>query len=142
MMAELLINNSFDEFLLNNFKLSTMVDFEIEGMYNKEWGEYSQEYIYWKDIKPTIYGLIKGNKTPLKIKAVMIATDTMLVDNQELMSIKGDDKLLINIKYDNDELSITSAISMASFSLDNTKGKMWDDLVERMLDNKGIEYEG
>ena len=82
MMAELLINNSFDEFLLNNFKLSTMVDFEIEGMYNKEWGEYSQEYIYWKDIKPTIYGLIKGNKTPLKIKAVMIATDTMLVDNQ------------------------------------------------------------
>lgn len=141
MMAELLINSSFDDFLLSGFKLSTMIDFEIEGKYNKEWGEYEEEYILWKDIKPTVYGLIKGNKTPLKLKAVMVATDKILAKNEELINIKGEDKYVINIKYEKDELSVTSAISMASFSLDNQKSKLWDGLVERILDNSGIEFE-
>ena len=140
-MADLLINSGFDDFLLNNFKLSTMVDIEIEGKYNKEWCEYEEEYIMWKDIKPTIYGLIKGNKTPLKLKAVMIATDKILANNEELINNKGEDKYIINIKYEKEELSITSAISMASFSLDNAKSKLWDGLVESILENSGIEYE-
>lgn len=141
MMAELLINNSFDNFLLSGFKLSTMVDFEIEGKYNKEWGEYQEEYVCWKDIKPIVYGLVKGNKTPLKLKAVMIATTEVLANNEELINFDSGDKFVINIKYEKEELSITSAISMASFSLDNAKSKLWDSLVENILDNSGIEYE-
>lgn len=141
MMAELLINSSFDEFLLSGFKLSTMVDIEIEGKYNKEWGEYEGEYILWKDIKPLVYGLIKGNKTPLKLKAVMVATDKVLANNEELINIKDEDKFVINVKYEKEELSITSAISMSSFSLDNAKSKLWDMQVENILDNSKIEYE-
>lgn len=142
MMTELLINNGFDEFSLCSFKLSTMVDYDIDGKYNKEWDEYEDIYIRWKDIKQTIYGLIKGNKTPSKLKVVMLASDDTLLPEEELYELKGEDKLVLNIKFEKDELSVTTGISMTSFSLDNNKkSKLWDTKVQIMLDNLGLEYE-
>ena len=48
----------------------------------------------------------------------------------------------LNIKFEKDELSVTTGISMTSFSLDNNrKGKLWDEKVQRILDNLGLEYE-
>lgn len=142
MMAALLINNGFDDFNLCNFKLSTMVDYDIDGKYNKEWDEYGDTYIRWKDIKQTIYCLIKGSKTPSRLKAVMLASDDMLLPEEELYELKGEDKLVLNIKFEKDELSVTTGISMTSFSLDNNrKGKLWDEKVQRILDNLGLEYE-
>jgi len=140
MMSELLINNGFDEFNLCSFRLLTMVEYDIDGRYNTKWNEYMDTYIRWKDVKQTIYSLIKGNKTPSKLKAVMMASDDV-ISSEELCELKGEDKLILNIKFENDELCVTTGISMASFSLDNKNGKLWDDKVERLLDELGLEYE-
>lgn len=140
MMSELLINNGFDEFNLCSFRLLTMVEYNIDGRYNTKWNEYMDTYIRWKDVKQTIYSLIKGSKTPSKLKAVMMASDDV-ISSEELCELKGEDKLILNIKFENDELSVTTGISMASFSLDNKNGKLWDNKVERLLDELGLEYE-
>ncbi len=136
MMSRLLINNMFDDFLLSNLKLTTMVDFEIDGKCNKEWDDFEGEYISWSRIKPIVYGLIKGSKTPSKMKIIMLTEEAN--DDEGVIS---KDKKVINIKYDNDELTITTAISMATFSLDNTKAKEWDNVVEKLLSDNEIEYE-
>ena len=141
MMSGLLINNVFDEFLLNSLKLTTMVEYEIDGTYNKLWGDYDNQYIRWKDIKPMVYELIKGNKTPTRIKAIMIAPINNMLGGIESGLPSEQDGYVLNIKYENDELAITSAVSYKTFSLDRSKEKAWDDKVEKLLINNDIEFE-
>src|SRR5574344_687938 len=71
-MKRLLINNSFDDFLLEDASITTFNTFNIDGHLQKAY--YSKEEYealnlrslsYWHEIKPICFELIKGKKTPL-----------------------------------------------------------------------------
>ena len=60
-MVKLLKEEVFDEFQLRNVVINTFARFEIYG--TKEDG-----YASWSEIRPHIFGIIKGDKLPKTIK--------------------------------------------------------------------------
>lgn len=143
-MSKLLVKADFDTFLMEEATITTYNTFTINGHIQKDFytpDEYdllpSKTLSYWSAIKPICYELIKGTKTPLRFKIVLKA-DTALVNktltDYELTYNENDiSGLYINIRYENSALSIISATSMNTFTLDKSLEKAWDSYISSIL---------
>jgi len=161
-MNKLLIENTFDSFLISEAVIKTYSTFIIDGHINDDYysdseisdliseaesegREYSTALIRWGKIKSNVLSLIKGNKTPLYFKiSFYLAGENVnkLLTNAETSFLAGDiDGLALIVKYDKGELTVTSSATLNIFSLDKSLEKYWDDMVIRFLTSNGIECE-
>ena len=49
--------------------------------------------------------------------------------------------MAINIRYDGAEVTLVSAISLKSFTLDKNADRIWDETIEQYLSRKEIAFE-
>ena len=148
-MSELLVKNTFDDFLLVDLEINTANKYNISGRINKKWytdEELEQltdkEYIKWNNTKEMAYSIIKGNKTPLSMKIVMgISTTSIeqfITNNGLTYRTEEIGGMYLNIKYENNELYMVTGVSFKNFNLDKTLENTWDEYIIKFLKEHAI----
>lgn len=153
-MNKLLTTNTFDNFLLQEAVIQGNASFVIDGHLQK--GFYSEEELetlhLTKDnilpfsmLKTNCYDLIKGKKTPSSFKFVFLLSHDNLENTLRSLSssytIQDLSGVFMNIKYQNQLLTLTTGISYRIFSTDKSLEQEWDRLVMKFLRQHEISYE-
>lgn len=139
-MNELLINERYDSFYMFETRLKVAMDYYINGKLNKDFFdsddenfESNQEYIRWKDIKHTIFELIKGKRLPISFKLILMFNRENIERLVEMNNLPVNSQdvgaLFLNIYYENEELVVTTGTSLKVFTLDKTLEHLWDETV-------------
>ncbi len=149
-MARLLGSTAFDDFLLQEATLQMGISYVIDGHINEAFFTTEDEdapserppFISYGEVRPTLFELIKGKRTPLGLQVVLQLSpkkaDMLFPEGLAAHLIKG---LLLNIRYDGTKALITSGVSYASFSLDKAPELIWDEAIRHFLTGAGIVFE-
>lgn len=153
-MNKLLLTDSFDYFLLEEGTIVTANAFQIDGHIQKDF--YTKEeqedgvlcpyaFSRWKDMRPFCFQLIKGKRTPLSFKFVLL----LLPEHMERILTDGDfhdhgnlvKSFTLTVKYDGSHVTLITGLSTASFLMDKTPEQLWDQAFFKFLNNKQIVWE-
>lgn len=134
-MNKLLIEEAFDRLEVRIFEVETIVKYEITGNINKDYileGE-NRHFVKWKELKPYIRSIIKGDKKPKYMKMVF-----SLEESSVLNLCENAKAMFLNINYSNDEIIATTGTSQKTFSLTKMEDKIWEDTVLKFFYKNGI----
>lgn len=144
-MSRLLLQDTFDTFLLKEAQITTSVTHTIDGRLHKDFfdePDFPDDCIAWKEIKSFCFSVIRGKRTPLHFRFVFrlnTANTKKLLESSgiELLpeQISG---LFLNCLYDGEKLICTSGTSLAFFTLDKTLDQVWDELLLKFFRKNGI----
>ncbi len=156
-MAKLLTTDIFDKYYLQEATIETFNTFTIDGKLNKEFftgseGTSGEEnampssavFSSWSRIRPICLDLIKGKRTPLGFKFVLLLDDysrEKFIRDKAIDTLPDQVSFCIIIKFSSGEVQITTGISHKTFSMDKTAEKAWDSYIPSFLDSNGIDYE-
>ena len=128
-MAKLLATDAFDDFLLAEATITTYNTFIIDGHLVKEFfsGDVNdtdtlpeQAFSQWKDMRSLCFDLIKGKKTPSAFRFVFLLSPENMQKTLNAVgsSYKTSDVtgMYINLKYQNQLLTLTTGVSYTIFS--------------------------
>ena len=153
-MNKLLRSETFDHFLLQEAVIHSGASYIIDGKLNKEFYDQTEleelgikqfRFLPFSMLRSNCFDLIKGKKTPTSFKFVFLlspdnlsrtlaSTGTVFTEND----ITG---IYLNLKYQNQLLTLTTGISYTIFSTDKTLELQWDLLVKKFLKQNEISYE-
>lgn len=151
-MAKLLMNSTFDNFLLRELELATFTNFTITGQLNEAF--FSKEeleerkdkrYILWSEVRQAVYTMIKGNKTPLSLKIVFqlpaAQCDQLVQRLGGRIRMEDIGGLFFNVRFEKGELRIISGTAIKTFTLDKTLEQEWDAEVKNLLKMNAVIYQ-
>lgn len=144
-MSNLLIKDTYDNFLVSEITLSMGNTYTINGAVNKDF--YSKDelesmkctgYSPWSNFRSTCFSLIKGHKTPCFFKIIFMMPPNLineLISNYNLdfrsENIKA---LFINIKYQDGKLTCVTGTSLDFFTLDKSLEQAFDKFVSTLFE--------
>ena len=153
-MNKLLKAEVFDHFLLQEAVITGAATYTINGQITK--GFFDEEelieqhleglrFLPFSMLRKTCFDIIKGKKTPSSFRFVFLLSP----ENQKKTitsigsSFKDEDVtgMYINLRYQNQLLSLTTGISYNVFSIDKTLENQWDKMVMKFLSQNEIAYE-
>lgn len=151
-MSSLLIQSTFDNFLLMELDIATFNNFHISGYLNKSFYSSDEleilenrEYSKWSEVKPYAYNLIKGNKTPLSFKVVLLLSpqNTLNILTKSKINLRSEEVngLFLNMKYENGELHLITGTSIKTFTLEKSLENEWDLNMKNYLKHFEILFE-
>ena len=153
-MNHLLVADTFENFLLTEATVSCANTYQIDGHINKDF--FTQEelsdpaccpydFALWKDLKPLVFNLIKGKKTPLFFKLVMhlnpknvgklLAAGACSVPTDQVKA------LVLTIKYDGTHAILTTGTAFNTFVMSKEPDEIRDRAICQFLSRKEIPYE-
>ena len=153
-MNKLLRSEVFDHFLLQEAIITSCATYTINGQITK--GFYSEEELtnlHLKDcrflpfsmLKGNCFDLIKGKKTPSAFRFVFLLSPSNMEktiasvgSSYQPSDVTG---MYINLKYQNQLLSLTTGIAYNVFSTDKTLESEWDKMVVKFLKQHEIAFE-
>ena len=151
-MNELLRKETFDFFLLSEATINTFASYTIDGhrldgfFTDEELQELGDDddlmpYEYFRE---HCFNVIKGNKTPLGFQIILSAPND-IVRQIVADSMPGFDsgavKLVMMIRYNQGELTVTTGTSFQEFVMDKTIEREFDKWVNNFLTAVGIEFD-
>ena len=153
-MNTLLRSETFDHFLLQEAVITSAASYTINGQITKEF--YSQEeieelhlegcrFLPFSMLKTNCFDLIKGKKTPSAFRFVFLLSPTNM--SKTIQSVGSSytpsdvTGMYINLKYQNQLLTLTTGIAYNIFSTDKTLESEWDKLVIKFLKQHEIAFE-
>ena len=153
-MNKFLRSETFDHFLLQEGVITSGASYVIDGhihsdFYTSEEMEELEiadcDFLPYGLLRGNCFDLIKGKKTPSSFKFVLLLSPQNL--ERTLSSIQrsftGNDitGVFLNIRFHNQQLSLTTGISYRIFSVDKTLDNEWDRLVKQFLKQHEIAFE-
>ena len=150
-MNKFLRSETFDHFLLQEGVITSCASYVIDGhihsdCYTSEEMEELEiadcDFLPYGLLRGNCFDLIKGKQTPSSVKFVLLLSPQNL--ERTLSSIQssftGNDitGVFLNIRFHNQQLSLTTGISYRIFSVDKTLDNEWDRLVKKLLNQKEI----
>lgn len=153
-MNKLLRAEVFDHFLLQEAMITSSATYNINGQITK--GFFSEEemeelqlsgcrFLPFSMLKTNCFDLIKGKKTPSAFRFVFLLSPKNM---EKTISAVGSSYtpsdvtgMYINVKYQNQLLSLTTGIAYNTFSTDKTLELEWDKMVMKFLKQHEIEFE-
>lgn len=141
-MSILLKGTAFDKLLVRTVSLRTNIVYEMDCTLNKEWFTDTEQesvidkYASWAEIRPTVFGLIKGSKLPGYMKIVLSPSSEATLKIHSNAAA-----LFINIIFEDNKLNIITGSSEKSFSLDKAVEHSWDEYAARFFKHNGILIE-
>ena len=120
-MNKLLLSDTFDCFLLEEGTIMMANTFRIDGHIQKEF--YTKEekdlcpydFSLWKDIRPLCFHLIKGKRTPLSFKFVLLLLPAHMEQIMEKGGFTDNGSLVraftLTIKYDGTRAMLMTGLS-------------------------------
>ncbi|MDD6788572.1 MAG: DUF5721 family protein [Lachnospira sp.] len=160
-MSCLLMKRTFDRFYLAEASVSAFCNFEISGRTNAAWFSPSSAsgtprpadspalapYVTWEKIRPHVFQVIRGGRTPIKMKIILACTPaqiaSILKSSPESASVSPDQVsgMFLNIVYDKSGLMLTTGTAMKTFSMDRSAEKAFDRSMASFLTQTGIDYD-
>lgn len=148
-MGKLLATNTFDDFLLQEATLQMGIGYVIDGHVNEAFYQTEEDqlterqpFISYGEVRNTLFGLIKGKRTPLAFQVVLQLSPKrcaiLFPEGLDVHLIKG---LIMNIRFDGSRALITSGVSYTSFSLDRAPELIWDEALMNFLNSAGIIFD-
>ncbi len=134
-MNELIKGGSFDKFEVRGCDITTFVTYSIDGKLNKSWYDENTERFFctWKELKPYIYNIIKGNKKPRSMKIVLSLSE------KAAAKIHPNGKAcFINIVFEEDRTAVVTGTAQIEFSLDKSLDEAWEKKVKDFFNKLGI----
>lgn len=153
-MNALLAAEAFDAFSTESVSLTTFNTFHIDGHIEKEF--FSQEEIEalggtlpdfssWKDIRPICFNLIKGKKTPVSFRFVLLASDKMIeaVTSSPECEVTANliRSLVLNVRFEEGMVTLITGTSFTTFLLDKSVEQLWDNYIKSFLASLQIDFE-
>lgn len=153
-MNQFLRNEIFDHFLMPEAVITQDISLSIDGHLKKDY--FSREELEEQNLKvgdclpyagirPTLYQLIRGKKTPSYFKIVLMLSPenmekTLSVSDSGLTAndVAG---MFLNVTYQNGSLTLTTGISYKTFTTDQTLNREWDKMVQKFLAKHGIAWD-
>ena len=145
-MNKLLLQDTFDRFLVSEASITTFTTFSIDGQLHadfydtekaKELKAQERTQVTWQEIKPFCYSVIKGRRTPLAFKFVFqLPSDEvdLLLARSGLPLIPQDVfGLFFNCQYHGESLTLTTGSSLRIFTMDKSLDQAWDGMLEDFL---------
>lgn len=153
-MNKLLRSEIFDHFLLQEAVITNAATYTLNGQITK--GFYNEEeleelqlkgcrFLPFSMTRGNCFDLIKGKKTPSAFRFVFLLSPSNM--EKTLTSVGSSYKttdvtgMYINLKYQNQLLSLTTGIAYNIFSTDKTLENEWDKMVMKFLKQHEIAFE-
>ncbi len=149
-MAKLLLQETFDSFLLEEAGVLTFAMVRIQGRRNEQWYDSDREelteYISWGEIRPFVFQYIRGDRTPAVMKISLKAGEGqagwMLGDMGVIQEYQQHrPALLLHIRYEGRELALVTGTAFSEFVMDRGLERAWDEAVMKWLQGQSIPYE-
>ncbi len=143
-MNSLLASDRFDSFLVNNISITTFNTFQIDGHICKDFyadDEFNnlpeQRLSSYGTLRPICYNLIKGHKTPVKMKIIFAMNETCirnLIDSANTsLTVNDVNELFFNIKYENGVASCITGTSLKIFTMDKSLEQAFDMYISNFI---------
>lgn len=151
-MAHLLLQKSFDGYLLEEACVTTFAKMELKGRRNQEWYEEQQgeeklpQQIYWGEAKPFLYTYIKGKKTPasfsVSLKLTFREAESISAGQElcQMMRAQQTD-VLLHFRFERGKLSVITGTASHDFRMDKSVEFAWDSAVRGIFKGLGVGYE-
>ena len=151
-MKKFLLEQTFDHFLLLEGSITTFSTFRIDGTLHREYySSEEQERLQgrkracWKEVRPFCLELIKGRRTPLAFQITLqlseANTERFLQQIGEPLPPEQVRGLLLNLRYDGQQLQCTTGTSLSVFSPDKRVDHAWDDMIQKFFSQQQIPFE-
>lgn len=130
-MNLLLKQNRFDDFCIRNIDIVTFALFQMDGTKNKEYYSLAEQeliqenYCYWKELKPYVFQIIKGQKLPKYIKIVF---SVPAQKQKEICTVPAN--YFLNVLFEKNTVICTTGCSLKTFTMDKSAEFVWDKWVE------------
>lgn len=147
-MNSLLLQETFDRFLVSEASITTFTTFSITGDLRKEffdpdspdWDQYqNRTQVTWKEIRSFCLSVIKGKRTPLSFKFVfqLPPEEVPKLLEQSGSTLQPEDVygLYFNCQFQSDTLTLTTGSSIRIFTLDRSLDQTWDKMMEAFIEN-------
>lgn len=141
-MGKLLKGENFDGFLLKEGFLRTNIEYRFQGQLFAEYFDTSEQekleekYVYWGELRPTLFELIKGKRTPLAFSFTLLLTknDTTELLARRLVSVGEDTpSLFLQIRFDHGVGHIVTGTARNTFTLDKSLDEAWDAEIKQII---------
>lgn len=153
-MNQFLKSDIFDHFLLQEAVITSAASFVVDGRINKgfyseaelsELGILGYSFLPFRMLRGNFFDLIKGKKTPSSFKFILLLSPENLKRTLDSISSSFSENditgVFINIRYQNQMLTLTTGISYRIFSPDKSLDNEWDRLVRQFLRQHEIPFE-
>lgn len=144
----LLVKDTMEKMELWEGSIKTHSTFVIDGTKNMPYFTDSDEepesrYNTWEKLRPVCYEIIKGSHLPTYFKFVF-RLDEERTNHivSETAGFKPEDVtgLFLNIKYENNTLSLTTGTSLSFFTLDKSLENAFDRFAAAFLTEHAIDF--
>jgi hypothetical protein len=153
-MNKFLKTEIFDHFLLQEGIVVSFASYVIDGTITKgfytdteaeELGIKTFHFLPFSMLRPRIFNLIKGKKAPSSFKFVLMLSPENQKRTMERIGSSYTpadiSAMSMNIKFQNQMLTLTTGISYRIFSTDKTLEPEWDKFVRQFLSQHDISFE-
>lgn len=141
-MTKLLAGDTFDTFLFSEGSVTTFTTFTIDGTWHPEFFGREEHTLTWSLVRPIVFDMIKGKHTPIQLRIVLKLAEhnveSLLARSALSVTREQVHGLFLNITYTKEEVTITTGTSLRIFTLDKSVDHVWDDMIRRFLDTRGI----
>ena len=152
-MNKLLAGDCFYSFLLKEASICSFVPFSIDGRINTSFFStedsdsahfLEEEYACWSDIRSICFDFIKGKRTPTRFQFILYlksdAVNQLLTKEELTKDSAMIQNLVVNIKYEQGNITLTSGVDYSGFTLDKQAEHLWDQTFMKFLTQKQISY--
>lgn len=152
-MQKFLMTEDFADFLLVEAQIDTFVSYMIDGRVRKEFYTREEqelqelpEFAAWELMRPQVLQIVKGKRTPLFMKLVLVCMPRKVKACLEAVESQAGSEsfvkyLLCTVKYENGVITLTGGISYQGFTMDKSPEKCWDRKLCGLLEEMGLAYE-
>ena len=141
-MGKLLKGENFDGFLLKEGFLRTNIEYRFQGQLFAEYFDTSEQeqldekYVYWGELRPTVFELIKGKRTPLAFSFTLLLTKngtTELLARREINVGEDSPSLFLQIRFEHGAGHMVTGTARNTFTLDKSLEEAWDAEVRQIM---------
>ena len=141
-MGKLLKGENFDGFLLKEGFLRTNIEYCFQGQLfidyfdTEEQEKLEEKYVYWGELRPTVFELIKGKRTPLAFSFTLLLTKnetTALLARRQVNVGEDSPSLFLQIRFDHGVGHMVTGTARNTFTLDKSLDEAWDVEVQQLM---------
>lgn len=141
-MGKLLKGENFDGFLLKEGFLRTNMEYRFQGQLFAEYFDTAEQeklaerYVYWGELRPTIFELIKGKRTPLAFSFTLLLTKAATTELLARRAVNvGEDSpsLFLQIRFEHGTGRMITGTARNTFTLDKALDEAWDVEVKQLF---------
>lgn len=152
-MNHLLISDTFDHFLVSEATITTFASFTIDGTLHPDFYEpekaeelrsLEQKQIFWSDIRPYCFSIIKGRRTPLSFRIILQLpkeeVEALVAKSGMSIASKDVSGLFLNCQFNGETLTLTTGSSLRLFTMDKSLDHAFDKRIQEFLIGQEIEF--